>query len=543
MKIKRRDNLARKTKSVKKETPSEKNEEIKLSEQEVWDVLKFAQSLYNGVYQNVATPELVNSRMKDITLQPQLATLDKINEALSHPKDSEEQLIGYSQWLELNSILYKRILLYFSGLLSFDFNYIVKNIKDEKEYASPKFKSDLAIVQDFFDKFNVKEQFKTVMREMMRNESYYGVLRDQGEKYILQELPRQYCKITGRFDYGLLMDFNLYWFLGNPGVSLDMYPPSFTRHFRKFMEAKQGQYNPSTLIGHRDSSWVYWQQLDPIKDNAVVFKLIPEIATNVPFLAAFMPDAVSQPLIRSLQTDSYIAQASKLIAGQVPFLKDAKSSVKDALALDPTSLGKFLALMQSALPRIIKIVSAPLENISALEFDGSNEIYESYLSTSASASGINSRLLFSKDRANLLETKLSLDVDQNILRPVYEMFANMLEFWINQRTSKYKFKFVFEGFETALSREERLNTAFKYAESGIVLEQKFASALGVSPFDFRRMLAETRANKFVEKMTPIIKASQMPADGAGRPKKADGDLSESGSETREAGSNDEKGEE
>lgn len=526
-------------KQTKKVSPSD---DVKITEQEVWDVLKFSSSLYNGAYPNIFNPEMVNSRFKDITLQPQIATLDKINKALSSPKESEDELIGYSQWLELNSILYRRVLLYFSGLLSFDWNYVVTNVKNEKEYTSKKYKDDLNIVQDFFDKFTVKEQFKTVMREMLRNETYFGLLRDDGEKYVLQELPRQYCKITSRFDYGLLMDFNLYWFL-QPGVSLDFYPLFFKKLFRKFMESKgSSSYDPTLPIGSRDSSWVFWTQLDPAK-GAVVFKLFPEIGANVPFLASFMPDAVLQPLIRSLQTDSYIAEASKIIAGQVPFLKDAKSSVKDALALDPTTLGKFLALMKSALPSIIKIASAPLENISALEFKGNNEIYDSYLSTAASASGINSRLIFSKDRQNLLETKLSLDIDQNILRPVYEMFSNMLEYWVNQRTKHYKFKFLFEGFETSVSREERLTTAFKYAESGIVLEQKFASAYGMSPFDFRRMLAETKASGFVERLTPIIKASQTPADRAGRPPKADGDLSDGGAESREAGSNEEKDEE
>lgn len=526
--------MVTKRKQTKKESPSK---EIKISEEAVWDVLKFANNLYTGAYPNVYTPELVNSRFKDVTLQPQIATLDKINKALSSPKESEEELIGYSQWLELNSILYRRILLYFSGLLSFDWNYVSLNVKSEKEYKSKNYLRDLDIVQTFFDKFNVKEQFKVVMREVLRNETYFGVLRTEGEKYILQELPRQYCKLTGRFDYGLLCDFNLYWFL-QPSVSLDFYPPFFKRMYRKFIESRGRQYDPTLPVGSRDSSWVYWSQLDP-KDGATVFKLFPEIGANVPFLSSFMPDAVMQPLIRSLQTDTYIAEASKIIVGQVPFLKDAKSSVKDALALDPVTLGKFLQLMKSALPAIIKIASAPLENISALEFTGNNEIYDSYLSTAASASGINSRLIFSKDRQNLLETKLSLDVDQNVLRPVYEMFATMLEYWINQRTKHYKFKFIFEGFETSVSREERLTTVFKYAESGIILEQKFASAYGLSPFDFRRMLAESRANGFVDRLTPILKASQTPA-GAGRPAKADGDLGEGGSDSREAGSNEEK---
>ena len=103
--------MARKKKTTEKESPSEQI----VSQEDVWNVLNFANSIYNGIY----TPDLMNSRMKDITMQPLVATLDKINTALSNPKSSENELIGYSEWLELNSILYRRILLYFFRITFF----------------------------------------------------------------------------------------------------------------------------------------------------------------------------------------------------------------------------------------------------------------------------------------------------------------------------------------------------------------------------------------------------------------------------------------
>lgn len=533
--------MTTKRKYTKKEkSPSEENELI--SEKEVWDVLQFANNIYTGVYPSIWTPELTNSRFKDVTLQPLVASLEKITTALADPKQNEEVLTSYSQWLELNSILYRRVLLYYSGLMSFDWNYIVTNIKEPKEYKSKKYKEDLIIVQDFFDKFNVKDSFSTVLKEMLRNETYFGVLRDEGNKYNIQELQRTYCKLVGRFDYGLLFSFNMNVFLQG-GMNIDMFPPIFKRFYQDaFVKGNPVQYNPALPVGSRDSSWVYWVDCDPAK-NFVAFKLFPEIGTNISFLAAYMPDAVIQPLIRSLQIDSNIAKASKIISGEVPFL-DAKAKVKDAIAISPDLLGKFMALLKSSLPSMIKVASAPLENLGAIEFDGDSSMYDSYLSTAAAASGINSRLIYSKDRQNILETKLSMDIDQNILRPVYQQFSNMLEFWINQRTKHYKFKFIFEGFNTAVDREERLNTVFKYADSGIILEQKFASAMGLSPFDFRRMMEESKSNDFVNKLTPIMKANQMSAkDGAGRPAKSDKDLTENGAESKEAGSNLEKGEE
>lgn len=528
-------------KKIKKEKTQEPEELI--TADELFDVMKFANSIYSGMYPNVFTPELINSRIKDITMNPLVATSDKINSALENPKDSEEELIGYSQWLELNSILYKRVLLYFSGLLSFDWTYTVKNIKKPSEYKSAKFKKDLKVVESFFDSFNVKEFFPMALREMLRNETFFGVFRDDGETFVIQELPREYCKVTGRSRKGLVFDFNMNWFLRG-GVSLDMYPPVFKKMYKKAFIDNSGssEYNPALPIGSRDGSWAYWVQTKQ-EDGFVAFKLFPEIGTNVPFLAPFMPDAVLQPLVRSLQTNSYIAEASKIIAGEVPFLKDAKSSVKDAIALDPNTLGKFLALMKSALPDAVKVLSAPLENISGIEFKGNMEMYDSFMKTSASSAGINSRLIYSNDRQNVLETKLSMDVDQNIIRPVYKYFSNMLDVWVNAKTSNYKFKFEFEGFNTAVDREERFERVSKLADTGIVMEQKFASAMGMGVFDFRRHLEETVAMDFVSNLTPILKANQMSGDDtAGRPKVKDSDLSDSGGDTRSASSNEEKSE-
>lgn len=519
-------------------------ETSELTVQEVYDVLKFAESAYNG-RMGVYTPELVNSAMKNITMNPIVATSEGINAALANPKNSEQALVGYSEFMELNSMLYKRILLYFSGLMSFDWNYVCININDPKEYDSPKYKKDLRDVQLFFDRFNVKEEFRTVVKQMMRNEAYYGVFRDDGDRYIIQELPQNYSKLTGRWDYGLVFDFNMNFFLTNPAANLDMFPKAFTRMYNEAFGGKQRPpYNPALPVNNRNSSWVYWVQTKP-SDGFVAFKLFPEIATVIPFLAPLLGDAILQPIVRSLQTNSYIQQASKILFGQVEFIKDASSKVKDALTLQPETLGKFLALMKAGLPDAIKVAAAPLANTTALEFSGDNTMYDSYLKTTASSSGVNSRLIYSYDRQNVLETKLSMDIDQNILRPVYSQFEKILEYWLNSRLkTKYKFKIAMEGFNTAIDRDERLDKALKLADSGIVLEQKIASAYGMNIFDFRRMLEETKSNGFVEKLTPILKSNQMGGkdSGVGRPSKADGSLSDGGAETKESGSNLEKSE-
>jgi hypothetical protein len=321
-----------------------------------------------------------------------------------------------------------------------------------------------------------------------------------------------------------------------------MYPKVFKRMYNKVFEnTDTTNYNPAATIDSRTGSWVYWAQTSP-EEGFTCFKLFPEIGSIVPLMAPLLPDAVLQSTIRNLQKNSYIQAATKLLFGQIEFLKDTKASVKDQLSLSPETAGKFLALLKSGINDAIKIGAAPLANVAPIDFDGKTDIYDSYLKTTASSSGVNSRLIYSYDRQNILETKASLDIDANVLRPVYSQFENMLAFWVNKRTKKYKFKFILEGFETSIDRDSRLEKATKLADSGIVIDQKFSSALGISPFDFRRMLEETKANDFVKNLTPILKANQMPGNAAGRPSMGDDKLGESGAQTRGDGSDSEKNE-
>lgn len=520
-----------------------KKEEVvdnKLTVEEVFSVLEFAKNAYSGQVQGIYTPQLVNARMQEITMSPQLATSTKINTALSDPINHEDELVGYVEWLELNSMMFKRVLSYFSGLMSFDWTYTCTNAIDKKDYQSPAYKKDLAIVQNFFDRFSVKQEFRTVMKEMLRAEAYFGIFREDGEKYLIQELPQKYCKITGRHDYGLLFDFDFYWFM-QPGVNLKMYPKIFTKLYNDvFYKNGQHQYNPASGVNDRRGSFVMWHQTSP-KDGFIAFKFYPEVASRVPFLSPIMPMIVLEPVIRELQTNSYIQQASKIIFGEIPLLKETQAKLKDQIAISSENLGRFLALMKAAIPSAINVAAAPLTNTDVMEFEGSDTILNSYLQASAASTGINSRILFSSERQNVIETKLGMDIDQNIVRPIYAQFENFLEYTINKKTKKYKFKFSFEGFETFMDKEARLNIVTKLADTGIVLEQKYASAVGMNPFDFRRMLEETRANDFVEKLTPILKSSQANGGTVGRPRANDSDLSESGLTTRGAGSNIEKG--
>jgi hypothetical protein len=513
-----------------------------ISEQEVFDVFDFAKNMYN-IYPNVFTPELVNSRMKDVNMNPLSATAEGIDKALLDPNSFEKELIGYSQFFELTDMLYKRMLLYLGNMLSFDPIYTCVNAKD-KDYTSPAYKKDLAILQNFLDKFDMKQEFKKVLRQLVRKETYFCVLREDSEKYILQELPQDYCLITGRWDYGILFDFNMYWFI-QPAVDLNSYPSIFKKKYKDIFGKENGiDYKPSASINRRNGSYVYYVQTSP-KDNFWAWKFIPEIATEVPFLSPLFPDLVLKPLVRNLQSNIYILQAQKVMVGLIPMLKDTKgSSVKDQLGISSEVLGKFLGLLKQGLTSAIKVGGVPFSDIKTLDFDGTDKnIMENYTKNTSSMSGINSRLLFATDKMTAEETRNSISVDSYMMETVYPYFADFLNYHVNKNTSKFRWKFSFRGTEFDMDKTKRLDTAMTLADKGFLLPQLISNAIGLLPQDLERMLTEAKAEKWDEKLMPIINAYQMSGkdNKNGAPRKKDDELTDSGSETRSQGSNVNKG--
>lgn len=151
------------TKNVTKKTATRKNnskkniqakEEILLSEDQVKELLfdfqTFSQQLNRGggLYPSVINPLLLNQRLQDVALNPVAATQDKLDQALSNPKGNEDTLLGISEWFEIQSQSYKRLISYLSDLLSWDLTYTCINVT-EKDYKTPAYKKDLETLDTF----------------------------------------------------------------------------------------------------------------------------------------------------------------------------------------------------------------------------------------------------------------------------------------------------------------------------------------------------------------------------------------------------------
>jgi len=514
-------------------------ESDELPEEVVNYVLAFADALNGSFgYTGAITPILLNQMMKDVSLNPLQATEAQLSAALKSPKDSELVLQAFSQDFEIQSQPYRRLLSYLGNMLSFDLTMECINVKKPDEYKSAKYKKDEDLVKSFFDRFDYKKEFATVVAQLLRNEAFFSCPRFDGDQIVLQELPSSptYTMITGRWDYGLLFSMNMYWFLQS-GVDIDMYPDFFIEKKAELWEqgAKENYISSMSPELRGISSWAYWQDI-PVTVGWC-WKMNPAIATRVPYFSGLFLDLIQQPLMRALQKDVNMSTAARLILGEIPMLKEAATKVKDQFSISAKNLGNFLAIVKAAIGDSLKTAALPLNDVKGITFPHEEKLYSSYLKTALATSGINTNLIFTNElKMNTIETQLALNVDEQLMMALYSQFEGFLKYHINQLTKFYKFDFHFEGTQFFNNRQQRLDAQIALLAQGIVMPQKIAAALNMSPISMQRQMEEAKAKGWVDDLTPIVPAFQQGAD-TGRPKTSDSRISDEGEQARADGGN------
>ena len=326
----------------------------------------------------------------------------------------------------------------------------------------------------------------------------------------------------------MIYDFNMFWFL-QPGVDIDEYPAYLKKMYLNVVEQNKKLYNPSNPIGKRNSTFSYWTQTDPTK-GFWAFKFTRGSYTNVPYLAATFPDVVLRPLYRKLQKNKYMLSAQKVMVGLIPLLKNVKSGeVKDQFAISPKQMGIYLGLLKQGLNESIKVGGVPFEDVKVLDFPtDNNDMYDSYNGTSSALSGVTQRVIYSNDRMSSAEMEASKDVDSMIATYVYPMFENFLNYQVNCLTKKYKFTFKLEGTNYSTDKKYRYDIWKQNAAMGIVLPQKLAAAMGMTPFELEAQMQEASVGDFASNLISLMNINTgIVSQNKGRPKVEDSKASDS----------------
>ena len=518
-----------------------------LTQDEVLDIIRMGEQIYNTQGFGYFTPFLANQNQINLNNNGIKPTLNSINQAFANYKDSGELLRSYTEFMSTYDMLFDRLGKYYSGMLAFDLNRVCLNAYTEKDYQSQEYKDDLLRVRRFFDSFDYKQWFGNIARCLPKYEVYFTWLRDNKgtftktghieldeeysnwSKYMLQTLPQEKCIITATWEKGFLFDFNMDYFL-QAGVTIDSFDPVFKEYWRDLFGEEE--YNPTAQFKNRKGSFAMTTQTSP-EDGAWCWKFDITNTNQTPFLAPMIKKILNNEEMENLQKDKNFLTARAIIVGSIPLMsKQVGGETTDAMAWKPETLMKFMSLVKRGLDKNVVNVATPTEDPRFMQFqDYSDNMYKNQIKTGIGQGASASRLLFADDKMSESEVKNAIRTDYNLVKHLYDQFSNFLNYYVNQKTKKYKFKFILSGCTYDFIRKEEAENLLKLAEVGMVLNAPaYSKIVNMTPDDFERALEESKYGGFTEKLSQLVSIHTQPKQ-EGRPKSDD--VSDSGATSRD----------
>jgi hypothetical protein len=539
-----------------------------ISQEDVIDVLKFAQYVYSNDMFGYFTPDTNYRNIVSLNNNPKVPTKDLVVEALSDYQNNVDNLNAYSEFMEAFDMLYKRLVNYYANMLAYDVDIVceelVQGLVPKSVCSTKDYQEDLQRVYKFLNAFDYKAEFSKVTKELLRRTKYFVWLRDsQGtdnsgydvddikvtktKRYTLQTMPQKYCKITGRWEYGYLYDFDMSYFT-KPSVTLDSFDPIFRKYWSNIRGGDGNtDYKPTNRLNNRYGDFALWTQTSP-DDNAWVFVADESNIASTPFLTPSIPNLLTNKEIEALQHDKDIISAKAILAGEIQVQDNQKSgSAKDAMTYQFKTLVKLLSLVKKGLTKNINAVAMPTKDPKLYQYSDSNkDMVKNQITNSVGQMASSSRMLYASDKLSETEVKNALVTDYNLVAQFYNQYNHFLNFFVNKKMRKYHFKFYFSGSTYPFMRDAVKDTYLNLLDKGIVLASRsYAKLFNMTPMAFDSLLIEGNSSKWTEKYTSTLqsiytqsgKDSNKSNDKGGRPQVDDNEISDNGAKTRSYGDN------
>lgn len=515
------------------------NENVKLSKNDLQDIIDFSAGLM--AVDNFYSPFLSNQLLTNLNNNPRLPNAEAVKNALNDYKNSGADLQGFVEFASAFDMIFKRTLYSYANALSFDLQITCKNAYTKGDYESEEYKKDRQTVDNFLTNFDYKKEFYNVLINVLKRDSYFTWFRktksgNRGKmKYVLQIMPQDYCMLTGYFEKGMIWSFNILYF-NQTGVDLGLWDPTL---IKKYVDTFHGEkpYVPSAPLDKRNGIYAMWMDTSP-NDGAWAWKWSTDNFANNPFLSPYVANVLRSDEVGELQYNKDLISAAGILAGEIRLFDSAKSGTKaNQFSIDPKTLGAFMQKAANGLKNTVKLAAMPLENIKFFQFEDKNpNSYTNELTTTAGIGTGISRVIYSSDKMSNAELEAALNEVYQTMKPMYAQFNNFLDFYVNQMTSKYKFKFEFVGSNYQFERDARFDKMMKMADKGLVLNSSaWASAVGMNPVTFDRMLAESKYTGWIDKYSTLMLNANTTAQSneGGRPRQSGTSLTESGEASRE----------
>ena len=244
---------------------------------------------------------------------PNLADKDKVLRAI---KDYDlKTMREISNYFYRTSGIYSRILRYMAFMYRYDW-FITPYVNDEN-IKTEKLLDGFHKCLSTLDNFKVKKTLGEIALKILRNGVYYGYKVKQGNSFVLQELPPNYCR--SRLDKGdkPTVEFNMAFFdetfrdIEQRMRVLKMFPDEFSKGYIKYKKGLLPPLMPGDSQG--------WYLLDP--DMTVRFTVNGE---EYPAFISVIPLIIDLDEAQALDRKKTMQRLLKIVVQKMPMDKNGE---------------------------------------------------------------------------------------------------------------------------------------------------------------------------------------------------------------------------
>ena len=369
-------------------------------------------------------------------------TKERTRSYLAKPEKYEKQIREVSIYLYNSVQEYKHLVDYMSKMLTHDYILIPDNLS--KDFNDKKILNSFWKTLEFIENYNVKSKLSSIESILVREDFYFGYERSDGNNYIWQRLPSDYCRILGFDEYGTIMvEFDFSYFNKRGALSLENFDSEFAIKYEIYKE----------------NSSKRWQQLG---DNAICFKLDTSVLYGLPYFSGIFTDLMGLEDYKDDQEDSNRANNYKLVALEIPINeKDGKAN-QYLVTLD--HVANFVSNAARNTPSKVGIFAFP-GKAQALNLNNSNSHFEENMVAKAQ-----NDLMTSAGVSKLLgnSEKTSIGVERSIQDDEAVMFSllRQYELWFKKRLRMFSKRNIWKLILPDISVFNRDKVFDRYLKSG-----------------------------------------------------------------------------
>jgi len=155
-----------------------------------------------------------------------------------------EALREISDYFFITNGIYQRVCCYFATMYRYDWYISAELYTDSDKIKEDKVKKDFRELLRYLDDSYIKKTCAVIALNVIKYGCYYGYVVEGSEGFVLQELPRKYCRT--RYNRGPLpaIEFDMRWFdiaFSDPIYRLkvlNMFPKEFKKGYQLYKEGK-----------------------------------------------------------------------------------------------------------------------------------------------------------------------------------------------------------------------------------------------------------------------------------------------------------------